>query len=157
MSRASIEEAIPSGALIILDSSAILAYLVGRVAVSPAATYIIDELVRPGRNPAAISTVTVTETLTRPFMVSGVAVDTAVAFLAHFPNLRVVAVDFDVAREAARVRSRTGLRTPDALVLATALMIDAHAIVANDARWRTALAALGTDLQLCHLDGHLPM
>src|SRR5688500_10336932 len=38
--------------------------------------------------------------------------------LVRFPNLRLIEINRDVARRAARLRARFGIRTPDALQLA---------------------------------------
>ena len=157
MTATSLEHAIPAGARIVLDTSAVLAYLDGSEAVSPVATTVIDHFVRSGRNPALISTMTVTESLVRAFASgSDEAVLTIETFLAQFPNLSVVTTDFRVAREAARVRAATGLRTRDAIVLATALVSGAEVVVVNDTRWSVALKVLGGPAVACHLADHLP-
>ena len=154
MTRASLEAAIPAGARLLLDTSTVLAYLHGAERASPAATTVIDTFVRDGRNPASLSTVTVTETLTRPFARGPEAVATVEAFLRHFPSLEVVPVGYEVAREAARIRASAGLATPDALILATALVVDAGLIVTNDADWSRALATLEPLVGLCLLRDH---
>jgi predicted nucleic acid-binding protein len=151
----SLEAAIPEGATLVIDTSAVLAYLDGTESVSPAATYLFDQLVRSGRNPARLSAVTVMEALVRPF---GAASDVMIAvietFLQRFPNLLVAPVDYATAREAARIRALTGLPTADAIVIATAIVAAAGTVVANDARWVQALPRLGAPIQLCHLGSH---
>ena len=57
------------------------------------------------------------------------------AFLLHFPNLTVSTIDYAIAREAARLRARTSLKTPDALIIATALSAGIPIVVANDPKW----------------------
>lgn len=138
-----------------VDSSAVLAYLDGGELASGAATEVIDGLIRSGRNPGMISSVTVTETLVRPFRSSAAtAVGPVEAFLTQFPNLVVVPVDYAVAREAARVRGATGLSTADSLVVATALIKRADVLVGNDDRWRSALAQLSGTTVLYLLADH---
>jgi len=75
-------------------------------------------------------------------------------FLRQFPDLRIVNVDYTVAREAARVRALTGLPTPDSLVLSTAIIANADTVVGNGERWRTALEKIGGCLALCLLADH---
>lgn len=157
MSRASLERAIPAGRTILLDSSVVIAYLDGGEPASPAAIHIIDRLVRPGRNPAIIGAVTVTEVLVRPFAAGEASLAIVEPFLTQWPNLRAVAVSYAVAREAARIRALTRLPTPDALILATAVVAGADVVVANDARWQTAITTAAPDLTLCQLDAHLPV
>jgi predicted nucleic acid-binding protein len=151
----SLERSIPSGVLIALDTSAVLAYLDGSEAASPAAVAIIDGFVRPGRNAAVISTMTVTESLVRAFAAgSDEAVLSIETFLGHFPNLSVQPTDFGIARDAARIRAATRLPTPDATVIAAAIAVGAGYIVANDDDWAKALKVLGDPVPLCHLMDH---
>lgn len=157
MSRSSLERAIPAGAAILLDTSVVVAYLDGSEAVSPVATVVIDEYVRSGRNSAMLSVVSVTEILVRPFAAGPAALALGEAFLLHSPNLEVVPVDLPIAREAARLRADRGLKTPDALILATAALAHVDVVVSNDERWRTAMGLGDASPVLCHLDEHLPL
>jgi predicted nucleic acid-binding protein len=141
-----LERLIAAGSTVVLDSSAVLAYLDGTEQTSQVAALVIDGLVRPGRNPGLISAVTVTEALVRPFRVS--ATTPVEDFLRHFPNLTVVNIDYAIARDAARIRALTGLRTADAFVLATATNTEASTVIGNDARWRTAGEKLGDSFKL---------
>lgn len=155
MSKASLKRAVAAGSVLVLDTSAILAYVDGSEAASGAATDVLDELVQTGRNRGLISAVTVTEAMVRPFrLASAPAIATVETFLRMFPNLEVVSVDFAIAREAARVRALTGLATPDCLVISTAIVMGADVIVANDDAWRAALAKLGDLVRLCLLADH---
>ena len=157
MSRSSLEQAVPPDTEILLDTSVILAYLNARETVSTAATVVIDEFVRTGRNRATISAVSVAETLVRPFASGAAAVALVEGFLLHFPNLAIMGVDYEVARQAGRLRALSGLKTPDGLVVATALSAGIPVVVANDARWATALAAAAPTVTLCHLDAHVSL
>lgn len=158
MTQATLEGAISEGASLVVDTSVVLAYLDGAETASPAATYVFDELIRSGRNPASLSAVTVTETLVRPFGAGSETVIGAIeTFLQRFPNLLVTPIHYAIAREAARIRAATGLPTADAMVIATAVVGGADTIVANDARWIQALATLGASVGLCHLGSHVPL
>ena len=140
MSRPSLLESLGSPGPIVVDTSVLIAYLDGGELFSRAATILLDQLVAGGSHPATISAVTVTECMVRPFRASPSAVVTASAFLGHFANLRVRPIDHEVAMEAARVRALTGLRTPDALVIATALVEDVATLVTGDGQWERALS-----------------
>jgi predicted nucleic acid-binding protein len=59
---------------------------------------------------------------------------------------RVVAVDDEVAREAARIRATSGVGMPEALLVASALAAGATVIVTNDGRWPGAIDRLGLAL-----------
>lgn len=52
--------------------------------------------------------------------------------LAGLPGLAILPVDRDVARTAARIRGRFGLRLPDAIHVATAVVAGAGAFLTND-------------------------
>ncbi|MCY7419146.1 MAG: PIN domain-containing protein [Chloroflexi bacterium] len=156
MIAASLEGSILSGRLIALDTSVILAYLVGSEAASPAATAIVDGFVRPGRNPAVVSAMTVTESLVRAFETSADdAVLSIETFLRWFPHLSIVPTDFQVASEAARIRAATRLPTPDAIIVASAVVSGAEYLGANDDGWSAALRSLGDPIRLCHLKDYI--
>lgn len=55
--------------------------------------------------------------------------------LTHFPNLTLVPVSREILLDAARIRAVRGLRTPDAIILATALRQQANVVITNDQRW----------------------
>jgi predicted nucleic acid-binding protein len=136
MTPAALDAAIPAGATLLLDSSAVLAYLSGTEAASAAAASVIDGFVGTGHNLAVISTITMTEALVRPNRAaSPSAIRLVDDFLLRFPNLRIDPVTVAVAREAARIRASTAARTPDALILATAVLAPAAIVVTSDASW----------------------
>ena len=132
----------PPGAIVI-DASILVAYLDGSDAFGEVAAHLLDDLVAPGTYPATVSAITVTECLVRPFRVGPEAVVLASTFLEHFPNLQVRPVDVTVATEAARIRAMTGLRAPDALVLATAIVDGIGTVVTADGTWGRAVGILG--------------
>jgi predicted nucleic acid-binding protein len=156
MSRATLLAALTASAPLVVDTSVVLSYLNGDDVFSGAAAIVFDDLVAAGTHPATVSAVTVTECLVRPFRTGPAAVATGQTFLAHFANLNVRVIDTDVSVEAARVRALTGLRTPDALVIATALVEGIPTVVSADDRWRGALASFPA-LRLVHLKAHLPI
>lgn len=156
MTSPALETVIPTGATVLLDTSVVLAYLSGAERTSALATAILDGMVAPGRNPAVISAVTVTESLVRPYRAgSEQAVTLVEAFLGHFPNLSVAPVTFEVGRRAAEIRAATAAPTPDALILATGVEVAAFLAIANDARWAGIIDRAGLPLTLVRLDLHL--
>ena len=132
------------------------AYLAGTEAASPLAVHVMDVLVQPGRNRATVSAITAGEVLVRPFVVGGRSVGVAELFLRHFPNLDVADVTYETAREAARIRAKTRLPLPDALILATAAGLGIGHVVANDDRWLDVVQSALPEVSLCHLGDHLP-
>ena len=104
-------------------------------ATSDLARELFDAFAATGRNPIALSTVTVAELLVRPFRRGPAVTATTEGFLRHFADMRLVDVTYDVAREAARIRAATDLRMPDALIVASAAVTDADILVTNDRAW----------------------
>jgi predicted nucleic acid-binding protein len=131
-----LEASIPPGEALLLDTSAVLAYLSGSEAASSLAASIVDGFISTARNSGLISAITVTEALVRPLRAaSPTAAQLVEDFLFRFPNLRVEPVTAAVAREAARIRAATAARTADALILATAVVAPTSIVVGNDAAW----------------------
>jgi predicted nucleic acid-binding protein len=143
-----LEATIPAGASLLVDTSIVLAYLVGTERTSAMAEQLFDAFVATGRNVAAISTVTVEELLVRPFQRGSRAVATVEGFLQHFTDLRLITVSYEVAREAARLRASTGLATPDALIIASAVVSDVDLLLTSDRSWASLSDALAPDVQV---------
>jgi predicted nucleic acid-binding protein len=149
MKPAALDAAIPAGVTILLDTSAVLAYLSGAEPASAAAASVIDGLVASGRNLAVVSAITVTETLVRPMRAaSPTAIRVVDDFLLRFPNLRIDPVTVAVAREAARIRAATAAPTPDSVILATAVLAPASIVVGGDASWPSIATRAGLETQV---------
>ncbi len=156
MAAAGLERAIAPGATLVVDSSAILGYLDANERISGVAAHVFDRLIATGRNRGVVSTIAVAEALVRPFRVgSASAAGTIEAFFRSFPNLSIEPVSYEFAREAARIRAATALRTPDAMILATASVIGSAIVVANDSGWLDAIEQAGLTVRLCHLDAFI--
>lgn len=146
-----LERAVPPGALIALDASATLSYLVGSEAASPAATWILDGCISTGRNSGVLSTLTAAELLVRPFRAGGASIRAVEGFLRFFGAIRLADVTFAIAREAARIRAATGLPMPDAIVIATAVDQRAEVLATNDRQWPASVGAATGALRIVHL------
>jgi predicted nucleic acid-binding protein len=149
VSPTALEEAIPAEAALLVATSVTLAYLAGTEHSSPAAEQLFDGLIGTGRNAGRLSTVTVAEILVRPFRAGASPVARVEAFLRHFGEIRLIDVDYEVAREAARIRALTNLRMPDALIVASAVVSGGDIIVTNDEAWTAAVAAVAPQLSVC--------
>jgi predicted nucleic acid-binding protein len=132
VSQTTLAEAIPPGASLLVDTSVALAYLTGTESISPLAAKLFDEFLATGRDRGALSMVTVGEILVRPFRAGPSALAIAEGFLRHFAELELIAVDYGVTHEAARIRASTDLRMPDALILSSAMASGADLLVTND-------------------------
>ncbi|GIP14830.1 hypothetical protein J40TS1_04720 [Paenibacillus montaniterrae] len=54
--------------------------------------------------------------------------------LSHFPHLTILPIDNLVAERAAYLRGKYSIKTPDALIVATALVANADLFITNDQR-----------------------
>lgn len=125
------ETAVQSGRPICLDSSALIAYLSNEPHARHVAPLVEDALL-----PLSISTVALAETVVRRALRGRDAVERVVDAIRQIPGLILVPVEESVAIETAIVRAETKLQLPDAIVVATARLGDAVAIVGNDRRWQ---------------------
>jgi predicted nucleic acid-binding protein len=83
------------------------------------------------------STISVTELLAKPFREKRMdVIDAFERFIHSFPNLRLSAPTYYIARDAASLRGKYNLRTPDALLLATARLEKANGFLTNDSSLR---------------------
>lgn len=121
--------AVPDDALLLVDTAPLIYHLEDdqRFGARFAGLF---EASAAGRLRLAISTVSIAEVLTGPFQHGREALARQIenALRDH----RVVALTSEIAVDAARLRARYRLRLPDAVQLATALQIDAWALVTHD-------------------------
>jgi predicted nucleic acid-binding protein len=116
-----------------LDSSILIYHLEG-LAPYAELTETLFSLLAQGMFMAVISTISITELLVKPFSEGNTtAITVCERFLHELPHTAIVAPHSAIAREAARLRAYYKLRTPDALVLGTALVEEAKAFLTNDA------------------------
>lgn len=95
----------------------------------------IFKSIETGKLTAITSILLITEILTKPFKDNNKVLQGQYkAFISTFPNLMIRDVDYKICVEAAKIRAIYGLRTPDAIFIATALEEKAEAFVTNDLR-----------------------
>jgi predicted nucleic acid-binding protein len=93
----------------------------------------ILDSVDEGRNKAFVSTVVIAEICSGYYLTR--EVQEKEEFLLHLlssQNFQVVNVSIRIADEAARIRSETGLKLPDAIIAATGIITKARYVVTND-------------------------
>ena len=118
-----------------LDSVVLIYHLEGIDGYADLTEEIIARIASGGTD-AVISVVTITELLAKPFAEGRTdQVAEIDAFIHSFPNLQIAYLDEATAREAARLRGQYRLKTPDALITATALRASAETLITNDGKW----------------------
>ena len=83
------------------------------------------------------SVLLITEVLTKPIKDKNMGLVHAYrAAINTFPNLAIKQIDNDICLFAAELRAKYGLKTPDAIFLATAIEEGAEVFITNDIRLR---------------------
>lgn len=119
---------------ILIDTSAMIYYFDDIKPYSNILESIFNH-VQSGHIRAYLSVVTVAELLVKPLQKEehGTA-NNYLQFFRYYPNLTVAESTSDIAIQAAVIRATTGLKMPDALIVATAAAFKCP-ILGNDREW----------------------
>lgn len=120
---------LPEDALLLVDSAPIIYFLEGHPRFGPRFRPLF-EAHAAGRLRFAVTTITVSEVLTGPLK----AADEALArrYRAILESWQSVELDIDIAESAARLRASLRLKFADAVQAASALAVNAAALVTHD-------------------------
>ena len=146
-----LETQIAPGDRLLLDTTVFVSYFSGVDRWAEAARELIEGLVRSGRNPAVVSTLTVMESLVGPMRRVPPGHQTALDFFAHWPNLSLMPIDLAVAQEGASIRAHHGFPAPDALIIGSGVLGGVAWLVTGDERWQKRLAQISTRIRVCYL------
>lgn len=128
-------DALRSHTVVSVDSNILIYHLEGLASHVDLTTALLTRLAE-GEFRLVISAVSVGEILAGPHLARDEAkAARAAAFLRGLPNATLADVTVPIAERAARIRA-LGLRMPDALVLGTAMVHGAGALVTNDPVFR---------------------
>jgi predicted nucleic acid-binding protein len=90
---------------------------------------------------AVVSMISITELLVQPFAKGEEdRITVFEQFILSLPNTNLIPPTYTIAKEAARLRAKYAIRTPDALLISTALSEKAEAFLTNDSRLRSLKA-----------------
>jgi predicted nucleic acid-binding protein len=126
--------ALPVGALLLVDSAPII-YTLEANARFAAHFAPMFERHANGELLLAVTTITIAEVLTGPLKAGEEAL--AKRYRAVLEAWQVVDFTSDIAESAARLRGQYGLKLPDAIQLASALAVNADALVTHDRDFAT--------------------
>ena len=122
-------EALPAGALLLVDSAPIIYTLEANPRFAERFVPVFQRHA-DGQLQLAVTTVTLAEVLTGPLRAGEEAL--AKRYRAVLEAWQVVELTSDIAESAARLRGKYALKLPDAIQLASALAIGADALVTHD-------------------------
>lgn len=95
----------------------------------------IFESIEAGRNTGVCASLSLLEKLVQPYRKNNEElVNQFYALLTTFPNLVWVDLSLEIADLGARLRSKYSLKTPDAILLATAIQANATGFIGNDSQ-----------------------
>jgi predicted nucleic acid-binding protein len=133
---AALASALAGHRLIALDTSIWIYHFEGSAAHGPTADSVL-EAVSEGQVAGVASELVLLELLVAPLKKGAQDIaDEIELTLLHFPHLQLAPVAYTVLLRAAEIRARYGLRTPDAIMVATAVESGATLAVTNDDAWR---------------------
>jgi len=120
---------LPERALLLLDSAPIIYFLEEHPRFGPRFQIIFEEHAK-GNVQFAVTTITIAEVLAGPLSVGDEAL--VRRYRNVFETWQMVALDAEIAEGAARVRASFRLKLADAVQVASALAINADALVTHD-------------------------
>jgi predicted nucleic acid-binding protein len=121
---------------IAVDTSLFIYHFEGNPSYTGLTTLVLDRI-QSGKSRGIASELTLHELLVRPLKLDLPDVaDEYELLLSSFPHLLLTPVTRPVLLKAAALRATHGFRTPDAIIIATALLGRATLLVTNDKRWK---------------------
>jgi len=120
---------LPEDSLVLIDSAPIIYFLEGHPKFGPRFKPIF-EAHRTGHLRFAVTTIAIAEVLTGPLQAGDDAL--AQRYRAILESWQPIALDVDIAESAARLRASLRLKLADAVQAASALAVNAAALVTHD-------------------------
>jgi predicted nucleic acid-binding protein len=120
---------LPGGALLLIDSAPLIFFLEGHPEFGPFYRPLF-EAHGDGRFRLAVTTITLAELMTGPLQSGDEAL--AERYRTTLESWVVVELSSDIAASAARIRGKLRLKLPDAIQAASAIAINADALVTHD-------------------------
>jgi predicted nucleic acid-binding protein len=122
-------EGLPDDPLLLVDTAPIIYTLEGHPTLGPRFRPMFDAHAA-GKLRFAVTTITIAEVLTGPFQAGDD--ELASRYGAILKSWRTIALDAEIAERAARLRASCRLKLADAVQAASALAINADALVTHD-------------------------
>ncbi|MGM0365796.1 MAG: type II toxin-antitoxin system VapC family toxin [Actinomycetota bacterium] len=154
MNREGFRKAISGSATISLDSQVIIYHLEDIIPYSALTDDILSQIIT-GRRHCNLSALSIIEIMVKPIKTKR---DTAVLlfdqFLNSIPRTTILPIDRKVAFRAAKLRAEYNLKTPDAIILATAIISNSSCFITNDFEFKK-VDSEGTGTRIVFLDDYL--
>jgi len=121
--------ALPDGALVVVDSAPIIYVLEGHPRLAARFQPLFDRHAK-GEVAFAVTTITIAEVLTGPLNAGDEAL--VKRYRAVLESWQVIDLSADIAESAARLRASLKIKLADAIQVASAISINADALVTHD-------------------------
>jgi predicted nucleic acid-binding protein len=156
LSAADLDAALGTADRVLLDSSTLIAFHSPAEQAHALAEHVLFRIESEADVlHGYVSVVSASEILVRPLRTGRQEFTFMHGFLTGFPNLTLLPMDLLVALQTANIRASSGLRLPDAIVIASGLLAGCEAIVTNDAGWRRRLEPLFREFRWIYLADYL--
>ena len=130
--RAKLLSELKRSAKVLLDTAVLIYHLEDVPPYSDLTEGVLTVLAE-GAVAGVVSTISLAELLVKPFSeAQEMQVSRCERFVLSLPNTTLRAPTHPIAKEAARLRAKYSLKTPDAILVATALVEKAAALLTND-------------------------
>jgi len=136
-----------TGSSVLIDTAPLIYHLEDIQPWSDLTTIAFD-LIAADEVKGFVSAISVAELLVKPLVAGAETAAPVEAFLLSMPNTTIAGIDYEVARKAAQVRARSTLRTPDTLLVATAIVLGIDLLLTNDGRLEAAAESEGVKIIL---------
>lgn len=118
--------------ILCIDSS-ILIYHLEKIKPYDELTRLLIEEIASGNIFCNISSLTITELFTKPYKLKDFnQISIFEEFINSLPNSKIQPIDYNIAKFAAKLRANYSLRTPDSILLSTAVTTKSEYFFTND-------------------------
>ncbi|KKM11952.1 hypothetical protein SY88_06055 [Clostridiales bacterium PH28_bin88] len=128
--------------MVLVDTNCLIYYLED----GPGSTMLEEDIFRPiseGKLSGMMSVITLLEVLVKPLKEGrNDVVEDYLETLTTYPNLIIMGVGNSLVVRAAQIRAKHGLKTPDAIIAATALEGKADVLLTNDPAFKALEPAI---------------
>lgn len=122
---------------VLIDTCVWIYHFEGHPQLGAPAERVVESL-EEGKFRGAASELTLLELTVQPLRLGRQDVaDDYEVLLDYFPNFELVPISREILLDAASLRARQGLRTPDAIQIATGLRAGATLAITHDKAWRS--------------------
>lgn len=137
---------IEDGKTILLDTNCFIYYFEDNPKYSDKLEKVFIDI-QNGNNEAFMSIISFMEVLVKPKKDKNVFIENRYKLmLTNYPNLTIVAMEYNIADISSRLRANYNIKTPDAIIVATGISMNVDYIITNDMRLRNICDNEGIDI-----------